>query len=355
MDASHRNSSRTSTRGACLAAGLASALVAAVWFGAGSGAALPGPDESTLVPVVPCRLMDTRPDPNFNTGPRATPLGDGETHELAVTGAQGDCDVPDDATAVALNVTAVDPTTASYLTLFPADAAERPTASNLNFTAGAAPTPNKVDVRLSPDGELGVFNAFGEVHVVIDVTGYYTADGLHDLVAALGEKADASDVYTKAEIDVRTQTRTISFPAQALNLPGGPVVTEDGFGIVWDHDNNPGIHLALARPSDWTGTSPVTLRVFFTRTPSPHDVWLSLGVRSFDPGDATNTLVIAQHIGPQTAEGQNVAHEIAGELKPADLQGSWWDISISRVKGAPPEYVDPMFVRAIALEYEAHT
>ena len=45
------------------------------------------------VPITPCRLFDTRPAPQ-NVGPRATPIGQGETFTLQVRGANGNCNIP---------------------------------------------------------------------------------------------------------------------------------------------------------------------------------------------------------------------------------------------------------------------
>src|SRR5690606_3132329 len=131
--------------------------------------------ESAFVPMPPCRLFDTRPESNI--GPRDTPLGSAEEYAQQVTGTNGDCTVPAGATAVSLNVTVVDPTAPSYLTLWPADAPV-PNASNLNYFPGTAPTPNKVDVRLSADGRIKLMNRFGTAHVLADVGGYHTGDGL---------------------------------------------------------------------------------------------------------------------------------------------------------------------------------
>ena len=58
---------------------------------------------------------------------------------------------------MSMNVTTTDGTGASYLTVWPADAA-RPLSSNLNWTAGAAPSPNKVDVKLSAHGQISLYN-----------------------------------------------------------------------------------------------------------------------------------------------------------------------------------------------------
>jgi hypothetical protein len=372
--------------------GVALSLGVGAGFVAVSAGAASEPEAATFVPIVPCRLVDTRPAEQFNIGPRNTPLGPDDTHVQQVTGTNGACSIPADATGIALNVTAVDPTAASYMTAFPSDAA-RPTVSNLNFLPGSPPTPNKVDVRLSADGQVSFFNLAGEVHLVADAAGYYMPAGIEELTAELAGKANAADVYTEAEVDAalagkvntadvytqaeidaalagkantadvytqaeveaRTQPRTLTFPSSALNLPDHPGVGEDEFGLIWDYDDDPVVHLAVARPSDWTGASPVTLRIFFTRTPNAGDVRFRVGARSFDPGDDTDTIVLAFETSPQGATGQNVARESSIEIQAASLEGAWWDISISRSTVGGANYLDPIFVRAVALEYEATT
>jgi hypothetical protein len=83
--------------------------------------------------------------------------------------------VPADATAVVLNVTAVNPTAGSYLTVWQ-DGGARPGVSNLNFTPGQT-VPNLVTVPLGSNGLVDVYNHTGSVDLVVDVFGYYLADG----------------------------------------------------------------------------------------------------------------------------------------------------------------------------------
>lgn len=102
-------------------------------------------------------------------------------HTQQVTGSVGNCVIPSDAVAVAMNVTIVNPTARSNLRIFPADLTTVPTVSSLNWLPDQSPTPNKVDVRLSPDGQIRLFNAFGTVDVLADVVGYYTDATLSEL------------------------------------------------------------------------------------------------------------------------------------------------------------------------------
>ena len=75
--------------------------------------------------------------------------------------------------SVALNVTATNPTSSSYVTVWPTGSA-RPTASNLNFTAGQT-TPNMVIVPVGGDGTVSMYNHTGNVDLVADVLGWFPA------------------------------------------------------------------------------------------------------------------------------------------------------------------------------------
>ncbi|MDQ0305648.1 hypothetical protein J2S46_000204 [Kitasatospora herbaricolor] len=78
--------------------------------------------------------------------------------------------------AVALNVTVTDPKGPGHLTVSPSGLQPSAT-SNLNFTTGQT-VANAVIVPVGPDGRISVRNgAWGAADVIVDVTGYYSADG----------------------------------------------------------------------------------------------------------------------------------------------------------------------------------
>ena len=136
--------------------------------GAGSGlySALPSPT----------RVCDTRPaNPSGLSGAAAQcnnqPLAAGGQVAVGVAGNFG---VPAGATAVVANVTAVAPSGNGYLTVYP-DATTRPTASNVNYTAGQV-IPNRVIVELGADGSIDVYSS-AATNVLVDISGYYTAAG----------------------------------------------------------------------------------------------------------------------------------------------------------------------------------
>lgn len=168
----------------------------AVALGGGIGithAALGSGERTAYVPINPCRLADSRPGAD-HVGDIAGALAEDASVTLVAHGPHGNCDLPTDAAGLALNVTAVDQTRLTYLTLWPADA-ERPKTSNLNPAPGQPPTPNAVTVDLDAAGRFSVYNRFGTVDIVVDVVGYY-ADHHHD-----DRYYTKADTYTRAEVD----------------------------------------------------------------------------------------------------------------------------------------------------------
>ncbi len=199
-----------------------SAIGAAVAVMVGGGLALPSAEaaissgeRSVFVAITPCRVVDTRPAP-ATVGGRATPLTAEEEFLQPIRGSNGNCTVPADASAVSMNVTIAGGSASSFLTVWPADA-PRPLASNLNWSAGSGPIANKVDVKLSADGQLRVFNNRGTVNVLADIVGYYV-DHTHDDRYYTKPQVDAA----VAEVDDSLRTDTYStFALQNFN-PGTP-------------------------------------------------------------------------------------------------------------------------------------
>lgn len=128
------------------------------------------PQPSTqLVALVPARLLDTR---NAIGAPPGRLRGPG-TIDLQVTGRGG---VPDGgAQAVVLNVTAVQPITGGYVSVWPSGEAQ-PVISNLNYDAGRN-VANLVVCKLGAGGRVSVFADSGDLDLLADVVGYFAPDG----------------------------------------------------------------------------------------------------------------------------------------------------------------------------------
>lgn len=143
--------------------------------------------------VAPARILDSRPPPE-QVGPYGTPWGAGTSRNVAVTSVGG---VLANATAVVVNVTVTGGSASSFLTLWPAGET-KPLASSLNFSAGQT-IANAVTVKVGTGGAVSLFNNSGNVNVLIDVVGYFTAaggSGFHPLtpLRALDSRADGPQV-----------------------------------------------------------------------------------------------------------------------------------------------------------------
>ena len=128
----------------------------------------------SLGPVVPARVLDTRPgqktiDGQFQgQGARSA----GSVLELQVTGRGGVPAAGID--AVMLNVTAVAPAARGYLTVFPCGSAQ-PNASNVNYVPGDV-VPNMVFAKVGTGGKVCIYTR-STTGVLVDVSGYVEAGG----------------------------------------------------------------------------------------------------------------------------------------------------------------------------------
>jgi hypothetical protein len=73
---------------------------------------------------------------------------------------------------VVFNATAVSPTSATYLTVWPAGIA-KPDNSNLNVVAGET-RPNLVTVAVGAGGRVSLYNDAGSTDAIFDIVGFYT-------------------------------------------------------------------------------------------------------------------------------------------------------------------------------------
>lgn len=125
---------------------------------------MPPAPASGFVPMSPLRVFDTRDD----LGGRQWAIRPAETWSFPIAGRYG---IPADAVAVALNLTSVDATAQTFVTVWP-NSETRPLASSLNPAPGGV-APNLVVARVGADGAVNMYNGSGNVHLVADVVGYF--------------------------------------------------------------------------------------------------------------------------------------------------------------------------------------
>jgi len=137
----------------------------------GSSAVTAVAEPHGYVSLTPARLMDTRAGGKTVDGRFAGTGAIKGTAGLQVRLRGG---VPLESVAVALNVTAVGPTTATFLTVWPASCAQctPPNASNLNVRKGELSS-NLVVVGIGNASSVAITVGAGSSHVVVDVVGYF--------------------------------------------------------------------------------------------------------------------------------------------------------------------------------------
>jgi hypothetical protein len=148
----------------CLDAPSPAPITGTVYFNEPDGPlALPPVTPSEFYPIAPVRVLDTR---------GSSPLTAGGTVNAQVTG--GATGVDAGATAVVVNITAVGPSEATFLTAFPAGEA-RPNVSNVNPKATDT-VPNLATVKVGSGGQITLYNELGTTNAIVDVMGFYKAD-----------------------------------------------------------------------------------------------------------------------------------------------------------------------------------
>ncbi|WP_345626898.1 right-handed parallel beta-helix repeat-containing protein [Rugosimonospora acidiphila] len=133
-------------------------------------------DGSDYVAYGPTRLMDTRTGLGVGKIAKIGPAGD-IALKVAGAGTAGNT-IPSTAKAVVLNLTATNPTQASYFSAYPGGT-PRPLVSNLDFPAGTT-TAGAVIVPMGTDGTVHFYNHSGSTDLIVDVSGYFVqtpADG----------------------------------------------------------------------------------------------------------------------------------------------------------------------------------
>jgi hypothetical protein len=230
------------------------------WFDSGNRAG------DGFVGVTPSRLLDTRD----GTGGIGGRFASGDRRDLAVAGRGG---VPADATAVAVNVTAVDPGSNGFVTVWPTGG-PMPVASSLN-TAPGRTRPNLVVAKLGVGGAISLYDYadFAGTDLVVDVVGYFQPGG-----------GAVTAIDPQRLLDTRTGLDTTAAPFASGETRAVPVTGRAGVPAT-----------ATAVVLNLTATEP-DQPGFLTVWPAGSDRPLASAL-NFLPGDNVANLVMVQ-LGP---------------------------------------------------------
>ena len=149
-----------------------------------------------FVPLTtPLRIKDSR------TPAPGTALTAGQTRLVTAPSTAAGADT----VSLVTNVTAVRPSTSTYLTLWAADGSSRPTTSNVNAPAQSA-VANGAVVDLSSSRGFNIFNSSGTTNYLVDVAGRF------DVGTATTARAEANGSTERGVTG--TQTGRRSLPAR---------------------------------------------------------------------------------------------------------------------------------------------
>ena len=152
---------------ASLVAGASIALTIAPSAPADVHAVAPG---RTFQPLTPARIADTRPGGTTTDGQVAATgrVPAGGTLAIPVGGRAG---VPANAPAAVINTTAIRPSAAGYLTVYPCGG-PRPLASSLNYADGiSVANPNELIAGVGSNNSICIYSK-AATDVIVDVVGY---------------------------------------------------------------------------------------------------------------------------------------------------------------------------------------
>jgi hypothetical protein len=125
------------------------------------------PVATTLHPLTPCRLFDTRDTPK--------PLGGPALQSLAARSFNvgGVCGIPANAVAISVNMTVTNVTASGELVVFPSDVA-RPGTSAISFRPSKTRANNAIVYLTATTDMFSVYNnCVGTVDLIVDVNGYF--------------------------------------------------------------------------------------------------------------------------------------------------------------------------------------
>jgi hypothetical protein len=298
------------------------------------------------VPVQPFRILDTRSGTCIQCGAGA--LGAAVTRTLQITGVSGlpsGADpVPPSATAVVVNMAAVNDNTFSLLTVYP-NGTGRPTAANINFTAHSA-TSNLVTVTLGQSGptdanrEISIFNAQGTVDVVADVEGYFAPDTASD---------PNGEFHPIAPVRIcDTRRNVVATPCQAHGaLIGGQPLIINVTGARGDAIPGANAAVAVLNIAGVVGSAPTYLSVFPT-TPSGTCAYTGTHAPPFSTLNLAAGTVVANRVmvalGPATSGGADTSsvcvYNAAGSINIVVDANGWYG-SASAATGFQYQAIGP--------------
>jgi len=188
--------------------------------------------EDSFIEITPCRIVDTRPTSSVQGA--GGPLLGGSARTFQVTGAiaASPCNIPQDAKAVALVITAFQPTVDGFVSLYPANLGF-PRTAIVAVSAGANTVNNGAIVPIAFVGGSALQPSLhaiygtlggGQTHLILDVMGYFVDKAPTSLFGRFGGTGADGDVVigNNAPGGAVANYRNLTIQSGATLSPQGP-------------------------------------------------------------------------------------------------------------------------------------
>jgi len=177
-----------------------------------------------FVGATPQRLVDTRDGTGGQLGQLVdeAPLVVQATGIAATTATGVGTTIPSTAGTVALNVTAVNPDSPGFITVYPCDA-PRPLASNLNFVAGQV-VANGVLAPVSSSGQVCLYSQ-SPTDIIVDLAGWFPGDAFTGATPSRlvdtrdGTGAPLAKLSPSGQLSVAVQGSILSVNGNSAQVP----------------------------------------------------------------------------------------------------------------------------------------
>jgi hypothetical protein len=181
--------------------------------------------------------------------------------------------------------------------------------------------------------------------------GYFTGGG--GAIYAAGSATVAGNLNVQGTLKA-PHVQTLSFMANSLNYVPGTIIRQSGNGLLWGASYAQAAFLMLVRPSDWDGTSVVTLKIhFYPTTSTSGNVSFFIRPRAYDPGNTWADSASLDGNAPIPVSQVYIVKEQIFTI-PASYFGSkeLWVIAIQN-QGTGSTYPDDVAMMAVSLLYNA--
>ena len=284
------------------------------WFG--SGTAIAGAQYQAISPT---RICDTRSGSGLPCAGKSLGSLGIDTVVVAGEGGLPATSASSPAVAVIANLTAIAPTQATYLTIYPANQSGH-SVSDINLSAGEV-LANVAVVQVDTtgdlhDGDVDLFNAAGKVNALIDVEGWF------QLTYASGISGMVSDTQTPAQ-----PILDANVTYAGTNGTTGSGTTSTGTGGAYTFDSvPPGTYTVDATATGFTSPAPQTVTVTASTVTTAN---VTLTATSGISGGVFDTQTPAQPVVGATVTYSGTNGNTAGGTATTDSGGGYAFVGVS--------------------------